>query len=96
MESTYSVSNENYFEFPLNDIIKDSYEYYPELKDITIEEMEYLRYISSKGTFDFSGIQSYYISELEDGCWEYECGDNISEVIVEQLFNWLDDYREKK
>jgi len=96
MESNYTTSRGNTFDFPLNDIIKDHSEYYPELKTITIEEMEKLREISSKECFDFSGIQSYYISELEDGCWDYECGDNISEVIVEQLFNWLDDYREKK
>ena len=93
MESNYTISVGNTFDFPLNDIIKDHSEYYPELKTITIEEMEKLREISSKECFDFSGIQSYYISELEDGCWIYEPTDVISETIVEHLIDWLFDLR---
>ena len=96
MISNYTTSRGNTFDFPLNDIIKDHSEYYPELKTITIEEMEKLREISSKECFDFSGIQSYYISELEDGCWIYEPTDVISETIVEHLIDWLFDLRGNK
>ena len=45
MTSNYTTSRGNTFDFPLNDIIKDPSEYYPELKTITIEEMEKLREI---------------------------------------------------
>jgi len=91
----YKIEEEWNFEFPLEQIIEDRENHvsFPELKNLTDAEIEYLKTNSNYTVFDFSGINPYYISELRDNCYEFESGHDITERICEELSDLLQDYQ---
>jgi len=91
----YTIEEEWNFEFPLEEIIEDTENHvgFPEFKNLTDDEIEYLKTKSDDIIFDFSGINPYYISELRDDCYEFESGHYITERICEELSDMLQDYK---
>ena len=92
----YTIDEEWDFDFPLEEIIEDRENHvgFPELKNLSDDEIEYLKTKSDDTIFDFSGINPYFISELRDGAYQFESGHDITERICEELSDMLQDYQE--
>tara|TARA_B100000424_G_scaffold254150_1_gene231957 strand:- start:378 stop:671 length:294 start_codon:yes stop_codon:yes gene_type:complete len=91
----YIRDDEKLFHLNVREIVEDKQNQvnFPEFRDLSDKEIEYLEECSYEGQFDFSDIDNHYLSELDDDVFDFESGTELTERICEHLSDWLDDYK---